>query len=219
MANSKATIAIFFIWSVACLLSGALIGFLFGIPKISQIDPNLKSSEAAQPYRQFVNTNLEKVSDWLTTIIVGLGLYQLSKIPGHLVTLADLLSTGVGASTYRAFSLALIVYFMVVGFLSGYLATRLFLARLFWQADQATTEEVVDHIKATAQTVSPELLSEVLSKAPTEAIIKGEDSFQSDRDHTSGVEMTEVDDESHGSPEEQADFANALEGLSEKTKE
>jgi len=35
------------------------------------------------------NTNLEDVSDWLTKIIIGVTLTQLTKIPGYLQSIAD----------------------------------------------------------------------------------------------------------------------------------
>ncbi len=56
--------------------AGGLVGFLFGIPRTGQVPA---SSKRSAPYQ--ANTNLEQVSDWLTKIIVGIGLVQV----GHLV--------------------------------------------------------------------------------------------------------------------------------------
>jgi len=217
-AGAKREIAVFLIWSVACLLSGALVGFLFGVPKISQIDAALKGKPDVRTYRQLVNTNLEKISDWLTTIIVGLGLYQLSKIPRYLIALADFLNGGSAEGHQRAFSLAITVYFTILGFLFGYLATRLFLSGLFAQADKGATE-VVELIKETAQRISPELLSQVLSKAPTEAIIEGEQSFQSEKRDNVGVQFSDVDEEPETSDDEKRDLDKTFEKLTKKTGE
>ena len=112
------------IWSVACLMAGAVVGFLFGIPKILQSEKITSPQEGNRiHYRQQVNTNLEQISDWLTKIIVGLGLIELRNIPGYLRKLANLLSEGLEQSN-QAFAFALIVYFSILGFLFGYLATR-----------------------------------------------------------------------------------------------
>ena len=71
---------------------GALIGFLFGVPKslaAAQTSPAVSTTSGTTaaatvggPSLQ-VNTNLDKVSDWLTTIVTGLALTQLVKIPGY----------------------------------------------------------------------------------------------------------------------------------------
>ena len=72
--------ATIFIWILACLLVGMFIGFLFGIPKIVQ-DNSPSVEKIGEPaYRQQVNSNLTEISDWLTKIIVGLGLVNLTKI-------------------------------------------------------------------------------------------------------------------------------------------
>jgi hypothetical protein len=69
------------LWSGACLFAGALVGFLFGIPKTTQ-DP--KAASGTVEVQQKVNTNLEDISDWMTKIFVGLGLSQIAKIPPRL---------------------------------------------------------------------------------------------------------------------------------------
>lgn len=51
------------LWAMACLASGALIGFLFAVPRIN---PNAKLTSRLMP-----NTNVELVSDWLTKICRG----------------------------------------------------------------------------------------------------------------------------------------------------
>ena len=65
--------------------SGILVGFLFGIPRIVQRDAS--QSGVSRPIAQIqstslgINTNLTEISDWLTKIIVGVGLVQLNSIP------------------------------------------------------------------------------------------------------------------------------------------
>src|SRR4051794_37330470 len=53
---------------------GAIVGFLFSIQRTRR-----PSDSQPQP-RYLPNTNLEDISDWLTKIIVGLGLVELGKI-------------------------------------------------------------------------------------------------------------------------------------------
>ncbi|WP_425618554.1 hypothetical protein NA78x_002263 [Anatilimnocola sp. NA78] len=124
-------------WAASALACGALLGFLFGVPKVHQADLQAKDGGPAvdEPrYRQLVNTNVEEISDWLTKIIVGVGLVQLTQIPPNFQRLAEYLA----ADQYDpGFAGGLVAFFAVTGFLSGYLLTRLFLAEAFRKADQA----------------------------------------------------------------------------------
>jgi tetratricopeptide (TPR) repeat protein len=116
------------LWSGACLFAGALVGFLFGIPKTVS-DPKAIDS-------QKVNTNLEDISDWMTKIIVGLGLAEIKSIPPYLQSAAGYIAFTWGDSAAnRAFGYALLLYFSVVGFLGGYLLTRTFLSPLLKTID------------------------------------------------------------------------------------
>jgi hypothetical protein len=143
-----------FFWAMACFAGGSLIGFLFGIPKILQKEPEpeaVSSSVAAEPgapsgakagrmgYQLVVNTHLDDVSDWLTKIAVGVGLVELEKMPGLLHRLGTVIAGGMvtpgDASSLVPFIMALILYFATAGFMSGYLTTRMFFQRAFRIAD------------------------------------------------------------------------------------
>lgn len=130
-------------WSLATYAFGFGVGFLFGIPRVLQGDN--PSGVAGGTYIQKVNTNLEQISDWLTKIIVGLGLVQLQQLPGFLKRVsvwaaASLpLAQGSSVAQVAAFATAFIVYFSITGFLAGYLLTRLYLAGAFRRADQPST--------------------------------------------------------------------------------
>jgi len=88
-------------------------------------------------YQLGVNTNLEQISDWLTKILVGVGLTQLHDLPGKLITAATFIAKGISSSDPPiAFALAQIIYFNILGFLSGYLCTRLFLQPAFRRWDR-----------------------------------------------------------------------------------
>ena len=84
------------------LLAGALLGFLFGIPR-TQPPKNEPAGTARDeerpenhlsPYQP--NTNLEQISDWLTKILVGVGLTQISSLPGWLSKYSTFISDGLG---------------------------------------------------------------------------------------------------------------------------
>lgn len=79
-----------------------------------------------------MNTNLEQISDWLTKILVGVGLVQLGSIVDSLGDLADYIAEALGGGPAGApFALALVMYFTVAGFLVAYLWTRLNLTGAF----------------------------------------------------------------------------------------
>jgi hypothetical protein len=120
------------------MFCGFVIGFLFGIPKTRQ-DSAVTNAEAAvaSPTRVVPNTNLEQISDWLTKVLVGVGLTQIEKIGDGLWRFAASFRTALGApEAAEPFVVGLVLYFVVCGFLTGYFWTRLFLAGAFVLADQ-----------------------------------------------------------------------------------
>lgn len=136
-----------FLWALAMLASGGLVGFLFGIPRVLQdtgagavihTDANDKSNQSSglPAYRMQVNTNLEQISDWLTKIIVGIGLIELRNVPGYLNRLSLFIASGLGNPLQsQVMAIAIVLYFSVLGFLGGYLMTRIYLAQAFSRAD------------------------------------------------------------------------------------
>lgn len=139
LIGTRAGVVVALLWALACFIAGAAAGFLFGVPKVLQTPPAADGEgEAAVAYRQQVNTNLTEISDWLTKIIVGLGLINLKEIPGQLAAAARVLATGIAPrdpAGAMAFAYGVITTFGVAGFLFGYLCTRLFLAGAFSRAD------------------------------------------------------------------------------------
>ncbi|MCP3931178.1 MAG: hypothetical protein GY705_19005 [Bacteroidetes bacterium] len=123
--------------SISFLLAGAFIGFLFGIPRTLQEKTKKKNDldqdSYASNYR--VNTNLEEISDWLTKIIVGVGLTQLSNIPELLRKVIKYFSSNLGVPSNEGTILLVIVYYFIGGFFLGYLLTRMYLAIAFSHAD------------------------------------------------------------------------------------
>jgi hypothetical protein len=143
----------------ASLLAGGLLGFLFGIPRTLQQTVNLESNQSAptdnrsgedKGINYLANTNLEQISDWLTKILVGVGLTQINVIPEKLGLISGLVAKGLSdTDESRVFASAIILFFIISGFLFGYLWTRLFLPNAFKQADLSVLENRVE--KATQQ--------------------------------------------------------------------
>ncbi|SMO82055.1 hypothetical protein [Fodinibius sediminis] len=133
----------------ASLLLGGLIGFLFGIPKTLQqdgsTDVNTKLGNVSNKgaiYR--ANTNLEQISDWLTKILVGVGLTQLTSLPEGFSVISENLSVGLGGfESSGILGVALIVYYLICGFLIGFLWTRLNLIGEFKKADSTLATTVL----------------------------------------------------------------------------
>jgi CheY-like chemotaxis protein len=168
------------LWALACVVAGAVIGFLFGIPRVLQRDVAADTGTAASPagraaraasavpYRMQVNTNLEQISDWLTKIIVGIGLVEFKQIPGLLDRAATFVARGLGAETQTGFAAAVIVYFAVVGFLGGYVLTRIYLTGAFRRADEgavtdvAGTELTIEEVNLQIRTAVSDLRTQIL---------------------------------------------------------
>ncbi|HXK27519.1 MAG TPA: hypothetical protein VJ646_04615 [Candidatus Binatia bacterium] len=142
--NTASSIAVALIIAASALAVGSIIGFLFGIPRVAQAQvPTQSASSGAQATQVdfLVNTNLEQISDWLTKIIVGLGLVQLAEIPTHFMSVASFLAQAFGPPAVpSSLVAAALSYFGACGFLIGYLWTRLFLTLEFSRVERAARE-------------------------------------------------------------------------------
>lgn len=160
----------------ASLLFGGLLGFLFGIPRTGEATrqqsqeqnkqsqeqnnqnsspDNTKNSESADAGNAIqANTNLEDISDWLTKILVGVGLTQIGEISQAIAQLIDWLAPGFSDGTpeqlaiSKGFTLALFVYFNIAGFFIGFLWARLYLPSQFRQADVGQVKKEIDTFTA-----------------------------------------------------------------------
>jgi hypothetical protein len=138
---------------VACaaLLSGFLLGFIFAIPRKRGAEekggttdskgvdaPGFRIQRAAFDH----NFNLVEISDWLTKIIVGVGLVELHSIPEKLGLLSYYLAPGllpapcVGGDPCsepliagQAAGLAILIFFSSLGFLVGFVWTMVYFMR------------------------------------------------------------------------------------------
>lgn len=130
--------------AAASVAIGALLGFLFGIPK------TLQSEQLGEKHvRYLTNTNLEQISDWLTKILVGIGLIQLAQAPERLSQLGTYIAPLFGVSgSGAAFALLVCAYFVTSGFLLCYLWTRAFLRRFLQAADDDISGKIQEEIES-----------------------------------------------------------------------
>jgi len=146
--------------AAGAFLVGGLFGFLFGIPKSLATD---SATNPAQARAFKPNTNLEEISDWLTKIIVGLTLVQFGQLIDQLQQFADFLAPSLGGEeSSSAFAIAILVLFSISGFMTLYVAIRLY-GREFSRAEnagvqaaarlrelQSKTDSKVEQLKASA---------------------------------------------------------------------
>ena len=143
------------LWGGAFTVMGFVLGFLFGVPRAQSADDKSKS-----PLQ--VNTNLEQISDWLTKLITGAALASLKELPTDIKLGAVYISQSLSGcpqgpcpsdSQLASTGGAIFCYFLALGFLFGYLATRTFFSRLFAASDSTpTVDEAVDNLPSGSTT-------------------------------------------------------------------
>lgn len=139
--------------SAAAFALGGITGFLFAVPRTGSASPSgaeATNGGAKQIYTP--NTNLEKASDWMTTILIGLGLSNIPSIVNGFKRAAEFAAPAISfqpalpagatppvlpSSAEIAFCLFLIVYFLAFGFFASYLYARIFLQAAFAWGDRA----------------------------------------------------------------------------------
>jgi len=123
---------------IAAAAAGAVFGFIFGIPRT--LNPADRAAVAAAASQEgaaahavmAANTNLERVSDWLSTLLIGATLVQIKEIAAWVGALGkDLVKTGTIAND--ALIPVIVILFFSLSFLGVYLITRLYLTSAFMQ--------------------------------------------------------------------------------------
>jgi len=116
---------------LSSLSIGALVGFLFGVPRYrterdggSPEEDDTRAREARNEPRYIPNTNLEQISDWLTKLVVGATLVSLGKIPELMAQFGRYFAV-MPADQPVAVSTA--VYFGILGFFVAFFYAGLYL--------------------------------------------------------------------------------------------
>ncbi len=126
--------------AIAAAAAGAVFGFIFGIPRTMNpadraavaVAAATSQDGAATPAVMAANTNLERISDWLSTLLIGATLVQIKDIAAWLGALGkDLVRTGTIAND--ALVPVIVIAFFSLSFLGVYLITRLYLTTAFMQ--------------------------------------------------------------------------------------
>jgi hypothetical protein len=131
----------------AGLVGGALIGFIFGVPRVLTGERPVQAAGTADSRANTIvaNTNLEEISDWLTKILVGVGLTQFRPIVASVLSLFAALGPAFGGDPGgTAFAGGLLTYAVASGFVSGWLVTRLRLNRSMAEADRLARQLEID---------------------------------------------------------------------------
>jgi hypothetical protein len=137
-----------FLLFAAAAAVGAVLGFLFGLPRArltDQLSGQDASASAASPgatgpaSHYLANSNLIKVSDWLTTIVIGLGLVNLGSAVPALRTLAAALERPLGGAPYAgAIGVCTLLAGCIGGFMLAYLYTSIRVRQLLEDSDRQT---------------------------------------------------------------------------------
>jgi hypothetical protein len=142
-------------WLTACaaFVTGCLVGLVVGIPRFVSSGALRHDLEAASRAGKGVapadqtngdkassftpSSNLAEISDWLTKLLLGAGLVELTRLGRPLASLVDTVARGLenispaatpsGPSVVAAG--AILATYVVLGFLDGYVVTTLWYGR------------------------------------------------------------------------------------------
>jgi Kef-type K+ transport system membrane component KefB len=105
--------------SSAAWLSGGVLGFLFGVPRLRASAAVAATAPTASGLAP--NTNLEQISDWLTKIIVGATLVQLRPLADEINSLALAIGAQLATPGAAPVAGAVMITYFAGGFMWGYL--------------------------------------------------------------------------------------------------
>jgi CheY-like chemotaxis protein len=142
-----------FLWSLYMLTTTLLtiiVGFVFAVPRTRA------GFVPTDTERYESNDNLVQISDWLTKLLVGAGLVQLTQLPGALADLGDFLKPGIGLSYAEAYVVSAVLYGAATGFATGYLWTRLRFRPLLEQSDRearkiSSARDIADDLQGSGE--------------------------------------------------------------------
>ncbi len=155
------------LYGLSIAMLGVFVGFLFGVPRVIA-SSNGENATASTPRAAMqTNTNVERISDWLSAAIVALSLTQIGQIRGRINEIAavaervfqcpEASGVQVAASANVALAcqsatfemaaalapvaaVAMTAIGAVAGMLIGYVSTRVFLTRLFYAVEKEINE-------------------------------------------------------------------------------
>jgi hypothetical protein len=128
----------------AAFMVGTLAGLVLAIPRIVSSgayrhrETIERGQEQTQVPQVLPSTNLAEISDWLTKLLLGAGLVSLTRLGRPLSQLIDDVARGLGGGTASGgvtasatvIAGAILVDYVILGFLGGYLTTAFFYGRV-----------------------------------------------------------------------------------------
>lgn len=124
----------FTLYILAASVVAVILGLIFGVPRAR----TEFMADASERYAS--NSNLEQISDWLTKLLVGAGLVELTNLPNAASRLGSYLGAGLTTPNASTIALASSIYGAGVGFVTGYLWTRLRLRFFLETSDRLAAE-------------------------------------------------------------------------------
>ena len=148
-----------FLIALASFASGFFLGTLFGMPK--------RINDATGHYS--LNNSLVEIADWLTKIIVGLGLVNLKQVPGYLVSIGVFVreTSGRKEQSIEVYTTSIVLYFGIFALYTGYNYMRLVLSNKYKNADNfMLVDELIKKVENVTQEKNQvtEVLTNTLNK-------------------------------------------------------
>ncbi len=162
--------------ALAAVATGGFLGFLFGIPRSTIGNGDIGNSREPLNIAYTPSTNLEQVADWLTKIIIGVGLVEIRSIGETLSTLGILVQNSVAPDFGAAnvITQASVVSFFVLTFLAAYLWTRIHYGPLQMRTDKDVISDIAKKLnKIASETQDQKTDIEKALKIPG-MIVRGE---------------------------------------------
>ena len=145
--NTTAALTTLLMVAASSYLIGNVLGFLFGLPRTLQdrAENNQQEKDPAKKIAYQINTNLEQVSDWLTKMLIGVGLVEIKNLMEFVVKISSKISSDIGHPNAESIIVASIICFTILGFFVTYFSTRLYISSALASADvglqEISTEE------------------------------------------------------------------------------
>lgn len=145
--------------ALASFASGFFLGTLFGMPK--------RINDATGHYS--LNNSLVEIADWLTKIIVGLGLVNLKQVPAYLVSIGVFVreTSGRKEQSIEVYTTSIVLYFGIFALYTGYNYMRLVLSNKYKNADNfMLVDELIKKVENVTQEKNQvtEVLTNTLNK-------------------------------------------------------
>lgn len=187
----------------AALVTGFFTGTLFGIPK--------RNNNGTTDYA--LNNSLVEIADWLTKIIVGLGLVNLKQVPAYLLQMGDYVDAAadVEGKSASVFTMCIVIYFSMLGLYTGYNYMRLVLSAKYKDADDNLMAKALEKAMQRVEMQNDEIIKQ---KNEVENYKSTSESLRNIVNQPSKP-ITEIKDVASGNGNDNVDFVDDMIKLTE----